>query len=327
VLLVALFVTLAKALIPLIARGDLGSRTRDLLLALISILATLTILELVFTFVPRSYAVGYTYAAQNWFQYYWRVNELGYRERSPSTIDARKKVVLSIGDSFTAGHGIRRPRDRFSDILGRQLGAGYEVVNLGRNGADTRMEFETLRKAPWRPSTVILQYYCNDIEGVARESGLSFPGFTPYHNRLIMVLSLSSYLVNYVYWLFPHSDEEPYTEFLFGAYRNRRVFDAHLADLQRFVRYADENHVHLIVVVFPFYLEEPSRSSFITQAVGRLFQENGVAVVDVAQLIDSLPPRERIVNRNDGHASTKVHRLVADALYRRVIEFNAGGLP
>ena len=71
-------------------------------------------------FVPKSYGKGdpANLSERLWFAKYWKANQLGYRdlELADKNFEGKYKIVI-LGDSYVAGHGIKNPEDRFSNIL------------------------------------------------------------------------------------------------------------------------------------------------------------------------------------------------------------------
>ncbi len=81
---------------------------------------------------------GFTLASRRWAEKYWHpINSFGYRdvEHNPTEF-GNKKVLLVVGDSLVAGHGIPQIENRFSNILQRNLGGQYVVVNVAENVID-----------------------------------------------------------------------------------------------------------------------------------------------------------------------------------------------
>lgn len=302
----------------------LGSRMRNISAGIFAFVVCLVFLEILWTFIPRSHGVGYTYAARNFRHYYFHANELGYRDKPVSQIDPQKYRIIVLGDSFAAGHGLRSPEDAFPGQLRRHLGNEIEVLNLGLNGSDTRDEYERLLQYPLQPDLLILQYFGNDIEIAAADSGVDIDnGFRPYQdvNALAETVLRSSYLANYAYWLYPHGDVNSYVDSLFSAFGNADALDSHLSDLGKIFSYSSERDIPLVVVVFPF-LMDLKRSEPVVEPVRNFFEEQGIPVIDVANLVHNVPVRSRVVNSNDGHPSVLVHRLVADSLAEVVAREN-----
>jgi len=301
--------------------GRLGARTRNLLTGVFGLGACLVFLEMAWMYLPRSHGVGYTYASRNWFNYFWRTNDLGYRDKPVDQVDLGKPRILVLGDSFTAGHGVRSEHSTFTGQLRSSLGGRAEVLNLGRNGSDSRDELRRLHRYPLRPDFLVLQYFGNDVEGAAADGGVSFDGLlTPYPDLDPAAKGwvLGSYLINYLYWLFPHSDTDAYAASSFAAYADPAILRSHLDDVAQIIQYASQNETPMIVVIFPL-LTDLDRSKAYTEPIGSFFEGHGVPVIDVTDLVRDLPVRARIVNSNDAHASARVHRMVGDSLFAEIV--------
>lgn len=292
---------------------------KNISLLIFAVFLVLVLLESAFMFIPQSHGVGYTYGGRIWFQYYWHTNSLGYRDDDVQSGNVARKKILIVSDSFTAGHGIKEPNDRFSGVLAKKVGNGYRVYNLGKGGADTTEEYDSLLQFPVSSDILILQYFGNDIEKAATRLGKRPHRFTPYEDltpfsRLII---RGSYFFNYLYWQFPHADIQPYFDSLISSYKDERILTAHLGDLMKFVTYSRENNVPLLVVVFPFMLDQKSSMVFF-EPVQKFFRSHDIPVINVADIVSELPMKERIVNVNDGHASPRVHSLTAEVIYREL---------
>ena len=290
--------------------------TRSALLALV-----LVLVELVFSFVARSHAVGYTLAARSWYSRYWQepANSLGYRDVEPGPLVPGQPHVIVVGDSYVAGVGIADPRERFSDRLQASLGAGYQVHNLGWNGADTREEYERLARYPCEPAIVVLSYFVNDIAGAAVALGLRLPSFTPYRDLpwALTILVSRSYALDYLYWSYPHDDLARQGKFLGDCYARQAVVAQHQADLQLVVDWTREHGCRLIAVLFPD-LTRIDASAAGLAPVQEVFARNQVPMVDVRELVRGKTTAELVVNRNDSHPSALVHARVAEALLAEV---------
>jgi hypothetical protein len=322
-------VELSRLFVRHVARsGALRPAASNVLTICFTSLLCLLALELIAMYLPRSHGVGYAYASRNWFGYFWSTNELGYRDKPVRDLDPYKPTIALVGDSFTAGHGIRSEGDTFAGQLRTRLAGRVEVLNLGRLASDTSDELERLQEHPSRVDLLVLQYFGNDIEKAAAAAGVDFSQvFQPYHDvgPVAKAALLRSYLLNYAYWLFPHGDTLAYMDALFGAYRDQAILARHLEDLGRFVAYARERNIPLVVVLFPF-LTDLERSREYVEPVADFLVGRNVPVIDVTDLVSALPARSRIVNSNDAHPSVLVHTLVADALSEHMRSLGWGGL-
>ncbi|MEL6660448.1 MAG: hypothetical protein AAFR36_28535, partial [Bacteroidota bacterium] len=84
---------------------DLGESLKRGLLALFAVAVLLLGVELIFTFVPVSHGVGFSYAGKNWRFYYEQRNGEGFRDEEISQRDTTKQTIVFIGDSFAEGQG------------------------------------------------------------------------------------------------------------------------------------------------------------------------------------------------------------------------------
>jgi hypothetical protein len=293
---------------------------------LLSIFVTFILLEATFMFIPRSHAVDYTLASKLWYAKYWKpINSLGFRDKEP---DNNNPVILFVGDSFTTGHGLKSVDDRFSNIVGNELrkkGKKYTVINIGRNNLDSREEYDLMTDffhlTMIKPKTIVLQYYGNDIDGVAKSSGIKFDGFRPPAdmNKFLILIGSGSYLFNYIYWMFPREYlGASYINFLTQAYKNDAVLSKHKDDLKLFVNYARENSIQLIAIIFPLLQDIEMSDSMYVNNIVNFFETNNATTINVSSLVKNIPMSERMININDGHASKKVNRIVAQEILRKI---------
>ncbi len=288
------------------------------------------LLECVFMFIKRSNpATNLPLASRNWFNKYYNpyINSYGFRDEEPTKNDSS---IFFIGDSFTAGDGIKKTNDRFSNIVKEKLldsGKSLHVINMGLQGADTKKEYETMvnfiNSTGIRPKFVVLQYFGNDIEDVANENGVKLPEVISYQKLNILVKNIikRSYFLNYLYWLGSKQiDYNVYLKFIEEGYSNDSIFHQHKQDIQHFLDFTKTNNIPLLVVIFPFMNDlEFSKRVYINK-LKNFFNENKVNYLDVSTLIEELSIKERIVNSSDGHASVYVNKLVGDVIYNKIFQ-------
>lgn len=296
--------------------------------ASLSIATTICIffsLEIIFY---SSFAVsdsfGFTLAWQRWAEKYWHpINSFGYRdeEHDRSEFESRK-VLFVVGDSFVAGHGIPRIENRFSNILQRNLGQQYLVVNIAQNGWDSADEYQAILAYPYRPRRIILSYFINDIMGAARKLGHGSPiRVEPPSNGIVRFIINHSYSFNFAYWRlyrFRNKDlGEKYWAFLQDAYSNQDVWEAHETELLKIVTYTQKESIDLTVVVFP-NLGNVKGCEAITSKVTKFLQEHGVRVINLEPLLEGRDPNSLIVNRLDEHPNEALNREVAELLTKTI---------
>jgi hypothetical protein len=299
------------------------SNTATVLLALFVVFI---FLEAVFMFVPRSHSADYTLASKLWYAKYWKpVNSSGFRDDEP---DNHYPVILFVGDSFTAGHGLNSVEDRFSNIVGKELNKKerkFSIINIGMPNLDSRGEYETMMNFLYlnriKPKKIILQYCGNDVEGAAANNGLIFEGFHPPSdmNKAVLMIGSGSYFFNYLYFLLPREHLGfSYLKYLTGAYKNEKVLSRHKKDLMLFVDYARQNSIQLIAVIFPFLTDIDMSNSVYVNDIVDFFRTNKTGVINVSELVKTMPVQERIVNQNDTHASKKLNRIIAEEILKKI---------
>jgi hypothetical protein len=335
----ALYVVVVGVLTGRVVLSRAPMAIRRVSLLLFAVLLCPALLEGVLMLTPRSHGNGSTLAHVVWSRYYWGTpNSLAYRDAAftPSA-DARLTKVICVGDSFTAGAGVKQRSDRFSDRLQAALGAGTRVYNAGLSGSDTINEFERLVAFPVIPDVVILQYFGNDIERRVslydpREpsdtlpAAASRPGAPPglatrLANDVVTRLAGSRAIASCNYLLFACNylanlaplQTSGYADEMLRYFASPSVWHAHEQDLRQFIAYAKAHRARLIVVVFPF-LQQPESSRYWTQKVSAVFRREGIPVVDLTDDVLPLSIADRVVNSSDPHASPRVHQIAADRI-------------
>jgi hypothetical protein len=295
----------------------LNNFTRNFSVVLYSILLVFILLDVAFIFIPLSNVSGRSKASEIWFKYYWNPkNELGYRDRTISD-EKNKRKILILGDSITAGHGIKNARDRYTDQLQKKIGDRYRIYNLGMNGSDTEDEYQRLLSYPVKPDILVLQYFGNDIERVAIRTGATHKSLAgPYGdiNWLTKWALRHSYFLDFIFWQIPRKDMG-YWEYLEAAYTNREILELHLQDLNKIVVYAQSHNVPLVVIMFPFLKISLDKSKFYIEPVSDFLKRNHIRVEDVSGWVSNVRVDKRMVNKTDGHPSVLVHEIIADHLF------------
>ncbi len=300
------------------SKSHLENTIKDTLLMFFSAFFMLLFIELIFFFIPKSHFFGNTLASKNWHSYYKNpINSYGFHDYQPKN---QKKVILFVGDSFTQGHGIKNVKDRYSNKI-EEYNHSFSCINIGKNGLDTKQEFTTMidfiSKSKIKPKTIILQYFGNDIEGIAY-SKIKKKNNEPYSNltKLSKVIIKGSYLINYLYWLYPHEDYKPYLNYLKKAYSDPEIVNEHLSDLNKFIKYSEENKIKLKVLIFPFLVDFKLSDEIYEKKIKSFWHSKKIETISVRQLVNKIDKNDLIVNKNDGHASILLNEIVAKKIYK-----------
>ncbi|MFP4324157.1 MAG: SGNH/GDSL hydrolase family protein [Anaerolineales bacterium] len=294
-----------------------------LLMSYLTLLLLLLAGEFYFRYVYTEPGWGFTLAYQNWEDRYWETNRQGFRDREWSPQDWQgKTTVMVLGDSFSAGWGVRDPADRYPDVLARLLGDDYAVVNLSRPGGTPPRTLEWAREHPLQdPDIIIYQYYLNDIDDAAlRINDFWAPQFPQPPDWI----DEHSHLANFLYWrIVPTlttvnaADGRSYWEWNKDAFDNFVIFDIHREELRAVMDFAEARDARLIVVIFPD-MRQPESTRGRVDIVAQQFWNAGYD--DVLRLTDEAAqwdPNAATVSARDAHPSAAFHARVAELLYTR----------
>ena len=119
-------------------------------------------LSLLFCFISIIYISGETYyrffvdttdsfainkLSQRWLKRHYQSNKQSLRDNVDynSKIAPGKRRLTIIGDSFTAGHGVKKVDDRFGNLLKKEM-INTEIHVIAANGSSTGSQMITLNK-------------------------------------------------------------------------------------------------------------------------------------------------------------------------------------
>jgi len=325
-LIIAFVIELTRFINDYVIKRKLPNWSKNITSLIYVLVVLFMIFEGIFMFVPRSHHAGIPLCSKIWFFKYWKpINSYGFRDKEVRK--DKKENVYVIGDSYTAGHGLKHIESRVSNMLDVDLSSlnpDIQVINLGLNGADTKEEYNVtlqfMKDSETKPDLLILQYFGNDIDRVARTNGLQFFGFEAYADvpSYVKQVAQSSYFLNYMYWVFPHGDANSYIAFLKEAYNNEAVFAKHLEDLNLFIDFAQKDSIPLLVLVFPFMQDIPFSEELYIGKITSYLDQKQVDYIDVSNLILDLPVADRVINNNDTHPNELVNRRVANDIEKYI---------
>ena len=199
-------------------------------------------------------------------------------------------------------------------ILGEE---NYSVYNLGKCGADTRMEFENLSKFPEKPDLMFLQYYQNDIEGVGKDHlKVKINSFKTFQGVIapLKLLLKNSYFLNYVYFKMPKKSYSNYGELIKKAFNHSGAIKDHYSDLYKFKKFAENRDINFSILYFPTLYEPVEKSMYIYDILKKFTDENNVDLIDASVCTHKFEKDDRVVNKSDPHPSAEVSICVAEML-------------
>lgn len=309
----------ARRRFPRIARG-----LTPAVLVVDSLLIGVLVLECYFAAVhDQSDGFNLTYSGRKWFERHWKpLNSWGFRDQEIALPAPGQKSLVVLGDSFAAGHGIKRAEDRFSDLLAKSLGRNWRVYNASIVGWDTVDELQALKNLPFKPDVVVLAYYLNDIFNAAQQTGFPLHFAVRLPGGALKTLLEHSALADFVYWRFSRGGNLPggaqsFWEALQGAYGDSAVWTVHARELDALSRYCADNHIRLVAVVFPM-LQAPGESAPLTAKVSAQLTGQGAEVIDLSPVLNGRLATSLVVNAFDAHPNEALHSEVAALLLERI---------
>ena len=278
-------------------------------------------------------AMTNTLVSVAWYARHLHKNNLDVRDNInyANALTPGRRRVTFIGDSCTAGFGVKDVEDRFVNRI-RRLHPEWEVHSVAIPGLDTSTELLQMHNLTvsngYHLDQLVLVYNLNDI-------GEVMPGWVEGYKRMMADgfrqswLCQNSYFVNLFYhrWqIWRNSYTHNYFDEVEGAYRGP-MWETEKAGLDAFRNMTRIRGGRLLVVTFPF-LEEPVRFRFAHEQLNRYWEEQGVPHMDLLDVFSNVPPAKLMVNSHDAHPNEYAHALAAAAidefLKRQITNQSAG---
>ena len=272
-------------------------------------------------FYDTTDSLAFTRISERWVQRHWRVNTAGCRDNVEYSraLTPGKRRISFVGDSFTAGHGIKDVADRFPNRL-RRAHPEWEIHVLATVGLDTGSELAVMKKAlarDYQIDQVVLVYCLNDI-------GDLLPPQANSSERVRQELDhgnwfvRNSYMVNlwyHHYWAAREPNLRDYFPFVREAYRGT-TWQQQQERLKAFRDLIQAQGGHLAVVTFPFLhaLGPSYEYRAVHKQLDQLWLELGVPHLDLLPVFGGLPSSQVTVNRYDAHPNERANRLAAEAI-------------
>ncbi|MDZ4769624.1 MAG: GDSL-type esterase/lipase family protein [Chloroflexota bacterium] len=270
---------------------------------------------------------GFTAMNYHWYaNFYWgKFNSLGFRDYEPKPDpDGVLTRIAVVGDSFVVGHGIPDLDQSFPQMLERDLGSDTDVLVIADSGWDSDVETSRLDQYPIRPNIVILSYYLNDVDYLLQDPAASpDANFDFIENETLAWFVLQFFVPNYIYYnLVQFSSPIRARNFitdLVDAHLDDSLWQRHTPNLRAIVDWTRQHDARLIVLVWP-HLAAIEATRPATARVRAFFEDAGVEVVDMTDILTGQNPSDLIVNRFDAHPGIAAHRFAADALAAQILE-------
>lgn len=280
--------------------------------------------ELYFRFVyDTTDSLMYTKASQRWVARYYILNTAGVRDNVEYHffVEAGKRRISFLGDSFTAGHGIKSVEDRFANII-RASHPEWEVHTIARRGFETKEEIEFLNlwvTNRYQLETLVLVYCLNDNSDLIPERRAAI-------DRIHAKVKNSNWFIKNSYFLniLGHrwqAMRDPFVRGYFDmvqdAYKGP-LWDIQKQRLEFLKSYVEANGGRFAVVTFPFLhsLGESYPYVEVHAQLDDFWRERGVPHLDLLPLFKGMRPEELTVNRFDAHPNERASAMAAQEIGR-----------
>ena len=255
-----------------------------------------------------------------------RANNVGFRDRDVPARSDKYRIAM-VGDSFTWGQGIEEG-ERFSNLIEKAMGPGYEVFNFGKPGNNMPEHLDVLTQAlAIQPDFILLQLYINDWETPA----MVRPARQPLLPQPIQgVLEQHSILYDLLADQVETLQEKMGVADTYPAYMARNLRDPSLPNakqaygqLAEFFDRAKAAHVGVGAVLFPapdalgpYGRDYPFR--YLHDGTARLCENTHVPFLDLLPLYSTVAdPRTLWVSPFDAHPNALSNHMAADAILNR----------
>jgi len=265
---------------------------------------------------------GYTKTAQRWSRRYYHRNAQGIRDSVDYVPDIPlgKRRITFLGDSFTAGYGVKNMADRFANRIQRAH-PEWEVHAVAVEGADTAQEFDILKSLAgyeYQFDEVVMVYCLNDLSDIVPEWDRVYKKIYADSKRQNWLVR-NSYFANFLYYRLKarrNPDIANYYHFLLPAYRSP-LWEQQKLRLKAIRDFVVAKGGHFSVVTFPFLhepLDDRYEYRFVHEELGKFWRELKVPNLDLLGIYEGRTVHALVVNRFDAHPNVFAHKLAADAI-------------
>lgn len=267
---------------------------------------------------------GFGRVERNFAQRYYKLDQFGLRESNLPVSESAPNLVI-LGDSHVFGAGLKKPRQRFSDLLARHY-SQFHVLNIGFSGWDTVTESKKLSQylgnTRARIPLVLLTYFFNDIEeDVTSADRLRLATSSPPQptrvDQTFQWLSDHSRFVEVFYYhlgyprLVRHRLDE-----IGRFYNDKMVLDRHLQTLENLRTLVETNYsAHLVIVVLPYlHSQQLLLSADVYAPFRNALAEHHFETVDMQPVFAQYAAKDLALHRFDPHTNPFANRLIAKSI-------------
>ena len=265
--------------------------------------------------------------AQRWVKRHYQHNKAKLRDNVEYSLAVApgKRRVSFLGDSFTAGHGIKDVEDRFSNRI-RSLHPDWEIHVLAGNGLDTGAQLGFLdgfTQRGYEVDQVVLVYCLNDVNDLLADWNQAIEAAAGKVSRRLPFYE-DSYFLDMLYYRFAVA-RIPWIKNYYSYVREAYYGEKWEEQKQRLRALGDlieSRGRKLSVVTFPFMnaLGSNYEYQFVHDELNAFWQEQHVPHLDLLPAFKNCQPAQLTVNAFDAHPNEFANRLAARAINDFLIE-------
>ena len=307
---------------------------KNTILIFTSCFIILILIESTFMFVSYPFGSGEAYAGKLFNYNYWNpINKEGFRDKE---FKKNEKAILFLGDSYTAGWGIKKVENRFSEIAFKNLkgNKGNTFYNIGQYGADSKIEYENLKRMvnKYKPNSryLVLQVLYNDIDPYLPLPIKACEKLNQVTKSSAYELFVNgSYLVNLLSNFYPSTSNKnqnqklakkcSYEERLRIGYNDSLYYNKMFRYHDSIITFCKSKNIKPIVVYFPLMEDLNFDKNFnIDTRFQSYFESKNIDFINVKNHISHLNRDQRQASKMDAHASEKVHEIAGKLIAKKI---------
>jgi hypothetical protein len=294
----------------------------------------LLLIESTFMFVSYPFGSGEAYAGKLFNYKYWNpINKEGFRDKE---FKKNEKTILFLGDSYTAGWGIKKVENRFSEIAFKNLNLSknYTFYNIGQYGADSKIEYENLKRLvnKYNPNSkhLVLQVLYNDIDPYLPLPKKECEKLnTIDESRTYKLIVNGSYLMNLLNSFYPSKSNQKtnqkltkecsYEERLRIGYNDSTYYNKMFKYHDSIITFCKSRNIKPIVVYFPLMEDLKFDKKFnIDTRFEKYFNSKNIDFINIKNHITHLNRDQRQASKMDAHASEIVHEIAGKLIAKKI---------
>lgn len=263
---------------------------------------------------------GLAKTTKRWFDRYFQRNNWGIRD----SVDYKDEVspgkvrITFLGDSFTAGHGVRNVENRFTNRI-RAMRPKWDVQTIAVCGWETGNQISALGhlSKQYQVDTVVLVYCLNDLCDI-------IPEFQTFHRELNTIqppyFFEHSAFLNTIYSRWVAARYPQVTNYYQGVRHHYQgvIWERQQQRLNALRREVQARGGRLVIVTFPFLhsLGPDYKFHETHKVLGEFWRTLEVPHLDLIEVYQSLESKDLMVNKRDPHPNEFAHRLAAESIVR-----------